>query len=199
MRLRTQGCLEALCFFSPHTQPDREIYLPVIGFSSLGVHLLYREIGICRAFDYYDTGSCTMRADGIFCSEHISEAWWCNGGHTVSTQASMFRFYGVKENIHQYDEHQLQELVGRFWTQFKQAKHLPFQGEGIVEAALVFFKYASLHECCEGGQLHLRKRYTEYALALHPDAGGDHALFIQLQKYYEVLRARMQYERAGFF
>ena len=76
---------------------------------------------------------------------------------------------------------------------------MPKQGEAVVEEALVFFKFASLHECCQGGQSHLRRRYTEQARALHPDTGGDHAAFVQLQKYYEVLRTCMQYERAGLF
>jgi len=192
-------CLEALCFPPAYKQTGQALYCPVIGFSSLGVHLLYREIGMCRAFDYCDSASCTKRADGFFCADHIAEAWWCDGGHKVSTQADMFRFYGAKENIHQYDEHQLQELVARFWTHFKQSKRLPHEGEGVVEEALSFFKYASLHECCEGGQLHLRRRYTQCARALHPDAGGEHTSFVLLQKYYEVLRACIQYGQASFF
>ncbi len=59
-----------------------------------------------------------------------------------------------------------------------------------------------MHHCmnaAKAGRLHLRRRYTEQAMALHPDAGGEHALFVQLQKYYEVLRTCIQYERAGFF
>jgi hypothetical protein len=194
-----QDCLEALCFLTPRTQPGPVFYVPVFGFSSLGVHLLYREAGICRAFDYYDICSCRNRADGLFCPEHISEAWWREGAHKASTQADMFRFYGAGENIHQYDEQQLQELVGRFWTHFKRTPHMQKQGDAVVEEALDFFKFASLHECCQGGPGHLRRRYTELARAFHPDAGGEHASFVQLQKYYEVLRACIQYERAGFF
>jgi hypothetical protein len=194
-----QGCLEALCLVPPNGQSAHKAYVPVIGFSSLGVHLLYRETGMCRAFDFYDIGSCMKRADGLFCAEHASEAWWCGGGNKASTQSDMFRYYGAIENINQYDDHQLQELVGRFWTHFKQTKHLPPQGEGIVEEALAFFKYASPHECFEGGPLHLRRRYMQRARALHPDAGGEHAVFVQLQKYYDVLRTCIQYKRAGLF
>ncbi|MBN2109332.1 MAG: hypothetical protein JW832_18030 [Deltaproteobacteria bacterium] len=194
-----KDCLEALCCLFLRTQPGPGLYVPVLGFSSLGVHLLYRETGICRAFDYYDICSCANRSDGLFCSEHTSEEWWCEGAPKGSTQADMFRFYGARENIHQYDEQQLQELVGRFWTHFKRAPHMPKQGEAIVEEALDFFRFATLHECCQGGLPHLRKRYTERARALHPDAGGEHASFVQLQKYYEVLRACIQYERAGLF
>lgn len=194
-----QDCLEALYLLPPDTQSGQKLYVPVVGFSSLGVHLLYREIGMCRAFDFYDIASCTNRADRLFCAEHTGEAWWCDGGQKGSTQADMFRFYSAKENIHQYDEPQLQDLVGRFWAYFKRTKHMPQQGEGVVEEALVFFKYASLHECFKGGQLHLRRRYKKRARALHPDAGGGHASFVELQKYYEVLRTCIQYERAGLF
>jgi hypothetical protein len=194
-----QDCLEALCFRSPHTQPGPELYAPVFGFSSLGVHLLYRETGICRAFDYYDICSCANRSDELFCSEHTSECWWREGAQKGSTQADMFRYYSARENIRQYDEQQLQELVGRFWTHFKHTPHMPKQGEAIVEEALDFFKFASLHQCCQSGQSHLRRRYTERARALHPDAGGEQAAFVQLQKYYEVLRTCLQYEQAGLF
>jgi len=194
-----QDCLEALCFLSPRTRHGPELYAPVFGFSSLGVHLLYRETGICRAFDYYDICSCANRSDGLFCSEHTAERWWREGVHKGSTQAAMFRFYGARENIHQYDEQQLQELVGRFWTHLKQRKRLPHQGEGSVDEALVFFEYASLHECCNGGHIHLRRRYMKRARALHPDAGGEHASFVLLVKYYEVLRTFIQYERAGVY
>jgi hypothetical protein len=194
-----QGCLETLCQTSAPAQPGQEVYFPVIGFSSLGIHLVYRQAGQCRAFDYYDILCCPNRADGLFCPEHAAEAWWCDGIQKASTQADMFRFYGSSENISRYDEHDLQELVGRFWTHFKQTARLQNPGQGFIEEALDFFNYASLHELFEGGQLQLRRLYTQRARSLHPDAGGEHASFVQLQKYYEVLRTRMQYEQAGLF
>jgi hypothetical protein len=191
-------CFEVLCPL-PFNPLKQQSPIPVLGFSSLGVHLLYREIGSCRAFDYYGLSSCTAQADGLFCPAHQSEAWWCDGAPTASTQADMFRFYAFWENIHLYDERQLEELVGRFWTQFKRSSHPPHQQDGILEEALHFFRYASLPECFEGGPVLLRRRYTERARVLHPDTGGEHALFVQLHAYYEVLRTQLNYERAGLF
>ena len=194
-----QDCLEVLCSLPLQPHLPLQTGTPVVGFSPLGVHLAYREIGSCRAFDYYDPVSCTAQADGLFCPAHQSEAWWCDGGHRASTQADMFRFYAFWENLHHYDERQLEELVGRFWTHFKRSSPLPHQQDGILEEALLFFSYASLPECLKGGQLQLRRRYTERARVLHPDTGGEHVLFVQLHTYYEVLRTQLNYERAGLF
>ena len=193
-----QDCFDVLGPFplSPHRK--QQSHIPVAGFSSLGIHLVYRETGCCRAFDYYGFGACMAQADGLFCHAHESEAWWCDGGHKASTQADMFRFYASMENLRHYDERQFQELIGQFWTRFKKLYHPADQPNGVLEEALNFFKYASLTECFEGGQLQLRRRYTERAKVLHPDIGGEHASFVQLQKYYDVLRMPMNYERAGF-
>jgi hypothetical protein len=172
---------------------------PVLGFSSLGAHLSYRAAGFCRAFDYYDIVSCAASADGLFCPAHNSEAWWCSGGQTPSTQAEMFRFYAVKDNIDHYDEELLQELVGRFWTHFRRTSRHASAQQGAIGEAIVFFDYGNLAECLDHGQIELRRRYTKRARLLHPDTGGEHGLFVQLQTYYEVLRMHMNYEKAGCF
>ncbi len=193
-----QECFELICPVQPSSYFKQQSPIPVVGFSSLGVHLLYRNIGMCRAFDYYDIDSCSTQADGRFCQAHASEAWWRDGGNKVSTQADMFRFYTSLENLHTSDEQHLQELIGQFWIRFRKSYHPPTQTSGILADAIVFFKYVSLQECLEGGLIQLHKRYTELAKVLHPDTGGVHASFVELQKYYEVLRKHLNYVCAGF-
>ena len=194
-----QGCIEVLCPFllPPHIKQQSRI--PMIGFSALGIHLVYTETGYCRTFDYYGLGSCMNQADGLFCMAHESEAWWCDANQNGSTQADMFRFYACLENLHNYDERQLQELIGQFWARYRKLYSPTDQHSGVLEDAIAFFRYLSFKECLEDGPVQLRRRYTEQAKVLHPDIGGDHALFVQLKKHYDVLRMHLNYERAGFF
>ena len=196
-----QDCVDVLNSFPRPRQLNQLPCAPVLGFSSLGVHVNYQAQGLCRAFDYYYYAfcSCAAQADGFFCPAHASEAWWCSGGPAPSTQAEMFRFYAVKDNIGNYDEQQLQELVGRFWTHFRRTSQHALAQQGTAGQALDFFGYATLAECLARGQLELRRRYTERARLLHPDTGGEHELFVQLHKHYEVLRMQLNYERAGLY
>ena len=174
-----------------------EIQSPALGFSALGIHFIFRQTGACRAFDFYDIGNCREPAQGLFCQKHTREAWWEYEGPGASVQAEMFRYYALKENLYAYDEHQLEELVGTFWSHVKKFRKERPVPDIAVSEALAFFGYAALSDLRSGGQLKLRRRYTERARELHPDLGGGHESFLPLKRHYEVLRNRLSYENAA--
>ncbi len=190
-RAEALECLDTLA-----ENPAARQSAPLLGFSALGIHFFYRKTGACRAFDAYETGLCAEPAKDFFCHKHMREAWWEYEGPGASTQADMFRFYARRENLHAYEEHQLEELVGRFWSRMKKFRQELLAPDTDVSEALAFFGYPKLADLCTGGQLKLRRRYAERARQLHPDFGGRHESFLELKKHYEVLRSRLSCENA---
>ena len=185
------------CLDAPAANQSLEHGFPLLGFSALGIHCFSRKAGACRAFDAYDRGLCAVPAEGLFCRRHAREAWWDGEGPGASTQAAMFRFYALKQNLYAYEEGELEELVGKFWLRMKKSRQELLAPDEAVSEALAFFSYPALADLCACGQLDLRRRYAERARQLHPDSGGDHEAFLLLKKHYEVLRSRLCCENAA--
>lgn len=169
---------------------------PLLGFSAFGVYFFSRQAGFCRAFDAYAIGYCGEPAEGLFCSKHRYEAWWEHDGAGASTQADMFRFYAQGRNLYAYEEHQLEDILSRFWSRMAQYRRSLQVPDRDISEALAFFGYPTFADVCASGQVKLRRRYSELARQLHPDMGGGHESFLVLKKHYEVLRNRLSFENA---
>jgi hypothetical protein len=166
---------------------------PVVCCSALGIHLLLRPAGTCRAFDFYaDSLLCGEMAQGPFCGRHAAEAWWRADSPGASTQADMFRFYAVRQNLQAYNEQELADLVGRFWSRMKRFKADAGAEGPALEQALGCFGYAAVEDLRREGRLLLRRRYTELARQLHPDCGGAHESFVALKQQYDALSCLLE-------
>ena len=150
---------ETQCFLRTLFE-DRPI--PLVGFSSIGAHIQYRNTRACRAFDYYDIKDCSLpRTSGVYCHSHQSEDWQKVDTPYQSTQAKMFRFYGDTKNLGEYNEDDLKKMVDDFWTNF--ATSAVFINGTTVDLALTTMGIANLEELNAMGQGGLRKRFLDLA------------------------------------
>jgi hypothetical protein len=167
---------------------EKNYQIPIFGFSSLGVHILYRPQDCCRAFDFYDLKTCTNKRDDgkMFCSAHQCEAFYDLGlNSNSSTQAKMFAFYSDIKNMDQYSEEELEELIGKFWSKIQNRSEL--QDEEQIEKSLKVLKIRNRQELAVMGGSNLKKRYFKMSLSAHPDQGGENADFVMLKECYECL------------
>lgn len=169
-------------------------YLPVIGFSPAGIHMVAKPIGHCRAFDRHDI-QCGQHTAGTFCEKHQEEVWWAHEGRVGSTQAQMYRFFAATKNFHDYDATKLAKLLSEFWAAYQVWKRDTSPAR--IETALKLFSLEGDQELLRLGVGGLRERYLNIAMMVHPDHGGENEQFLHLKDSYQALRQRLEWKLAS--
>ncbi len=173
---------------------DDAMYLPVIGFSPAGMHILAKPVGHCRAFDRHEV-HCGHPTAGTFCEKHQDEVWWAHEGKVGSTQAQMYRFFAATKNFHEFDAAKLAKLLSEFWASYQVWKR--DSSPGRIEAALKLFSLHDEQELLRLGTIGLRERYLLIAMTAHPDHGGKNEQFLHLKDSYQALRRRLEWKLAS--
>jgi len=156
-------------------------FLPIFGFSPLGIHSSWRRQGLCRAFDAFSIASCTHEAAPIFCAAHAAEdlSAHASGG---SQQALMFRYYADLKNFSLYGEADLERMMGAFWKRYR-----VYSSDDLAQA-MEYFGLRDGSELRNHGPGELRRKFLQLSLIHHPDRGGEGKDFIILQTHYHRLK-----------
>ncbi|NRA45407.1 MAG: hypothetical protein HRU09_10680 [Oligoflexales bacterium] len=168
-------------------------YLPIVGFSPVGVHVRIRKKGLCRAFDAATITACDKKSDGVYCEDHTPEAWWkpkskIKGTQRIqaSNQSVMYQFYSDPENFYLYSEAELEHLVKRFWSKIRNYRLATPKD---IQSSLSVFGLLGRDQLVKIGVKGLRKMFLQKSLECHPDRGGEQEQFIALKSSYEVLKS----------
>lgn len=161
-------------------------YFPAI--SSLGIHLVPIKKGLCSFVDLYEDRACENKTSDIFCKDHQNEFNLSYSGDesTLSRFSVMHRFYSNLDNLNEYDEERLEQLLSEFFASYgKKGLTKPKN----LEDCLALFEIKDSSHLLEVGEKGIKKKYLNLAKKMHPDFGGCVKDFQKLSSSYEVLLA----------
>ncbi|MFK7827823.1 MAG: hypothetical protein AB8G05_26990 [Oligoflexales bacterium] len=178
--------LEYSTYLNQKLESLAPVYLPILGFSAVGVHAKLQRVGYCRAFDSEMLTECGEKADTVFCKLHANETWWLKSPKKQRTrQATMYQFYSDPENFYLYNEADLDNFIGKFWSRMRAYKNVENED---VKKSLDVFGLQDQQELFNLGAIGLRRMFLQKSMECHPDMGGEQEQFIALRGSYEVLR-----------
>ena len=168
----------------------------LLGFNVGGALLIPRNTNHCAYVETSTARQCTHAvADEIFCSKHAPEHWWRWPEKLASSapqpgaspEAKMFAYYHNLENIDQYSDAELEQMLRWFWKKFRQHqnKQQPVAAPSLQEIAgrLGFSNEAELMQVDRAA---VRRAYHRALLSCHPDQGGSLEDFHALQQAYQA-------------
>ena len=125
-----------------------------------------------------------------FCDHHQQHNWWDEQLPGSGVQATMFAFYAWRDHLFAYSEDDLRAEVKRFWERIG-AYHRALSPS---ENTLQVLKLDSYAELTTMGSKQLRHHYLRLARQTHPDHGGSHQNFVELQQAYSDAQAYLYHQ-----